>query len=97
MAHGCATRNRIKLTALEKENQELKEQIQKLANEKMDLKMEIGKLKNEKTMLKVQYETLKESFGTFKESLAEREDPFVLRLALDQSRRDFSELNEKVS
>ena len=82
---------------MEKENEGLQDQIQKLLNDKMELKIEIGKVKNEKAILKGQYESLKESFGAFKESLAEREDPFVLRLALDQSRRDFSKLLEKVS
>ena len=75
----------------------MQEYIDQLHVEKSELKLEIGRLRYDKESMKVQYESLKESFGAFKESLTEKEDPFVLRLALNQSRKDFSDLIEKVS
>ena len=74
----------------------MEEYIDQLHTEKSDLKTELGRLKYEKEFLKGQYESLKESFGAFKESQSEKEDPFVLRLALNQSRKDFTKLTQKV-
>ena len=71
--------------------------IDQLLVENSEMKSEIVRLRYDKESIKVQYESLKESFGAFKDSLTEKEDPFVLRLALDQSRKDFSDLIEKVS
>ena len=90
------TKFNIKIKALELEKKQGQEQIQQLLMEKDALINEVTKLKQEKMALKVQYESLKESFGTFKESVSNREDPFVLKLALDQSRKDFSRLIDKV-
>ena len=71
--------------------------IDQLLIENSEMKSEIVRLRYDKESMKVQYESLKESFGAFKDSLTEKEDPFVLRLALNQSRKDFSDLIEKVS
>ena len=91
------TKLKTKIKALQKEKEEMQEYIDQLHVEKSELKLEIGRLRYDKESMKVQYESLKESFGAFKESLTEKEDPFVLRLALNQSRKDFSDLIEKVS
>ena len=90
------TKLKIKVKAIQKEKEQMEEYIDQLHSEKSDLKTELGRLKYEKEFLKSQYESLKESFGAFKESQSEKEDPFVLRLALNQSRKDFSNLTQKV-
>ena len=91
------TKLRIKIKAIEKEKEEMKIYIDQLLIENSEMKSEIVRLRYDKESMKVQYESLKESFGAFKDSLTEKEDPFVLRLALNQSRKDFSDLIEKVS
>ena len=91
------TKLRIKIKAIEKEKEEMQICIDQLLVENSEMKSEIVRLRYDKESIKVQYESLKESFGAFKDSLTEKEDPFVLRLALDQSRKDFSDLIEKVS
>ena len=91
------TKLRIKIKAIEKEKEEMQICIDQLLVENSEMKSEIVRLRYDKESIKVQYESLKESFGAFKDSLTEKEDPFVLRLALNQSRKDFSDLIEKVS
>ena len=91
------TKLRIKIKAIEKEKEEMQICIDQLLIENSEMKSEIVRLRYDKESIKVQYESLKESFGAFKDSLTEKEDPFVLRLALNQSRKDFSDLIEKVS
>ena len=91
------TKLRIKIKAIEKEKEEMQICIDQLLIENSEMKSEIVRLRYDKESMKVQYESLKESFGAFKDSLTEKEDPFVLRLALNQSRKDFSDLIEKVS
>ena len=91
------TKLRIKIKAIEKEKEEMQICIDQLLVENSEMKSEIVRLRYDKESMKVQYESLKESFGAFKDSLTEKEDPFVLRLALNQSRKDFSDLIEKVS
>ena len=38
------------------------------------------------------YQSLRETFNIYKETIGEQEDPFVLRLALNQSRKDFAKV-----
>ena len=91
------TKLRIKIKAIEKEKEGMQICIDQLLVENSEMKSEIVRLRYDKESMKGQYESLKESFGAFKDSLTEKEDPFVLRLALNQSRKDFSDLIEKVS
>ena len=54
--------------------------------------MEIKRLLSENRIMTFKHESLKENFNSFKIAMANHDDPFVLRLALDQSKRDFSKL-----
>ena len=44
-----------------------------------------------------EYAELQRSFVAFKDVIKEQEDPEVLRLALDQSRRDLSQAQAQVN
>ena len=62
------------------------------------MKETVESLKSEKLKVANKYESLRETFKTFKDSMADQEDPKVLRLALNQCRKDLTrvtrELNE---
>jgi hypothetical protein len=40
---------------------------------------------------------LRDNFNAYKDAVAEQEDPFVLRLALNQSRKDFSQVVQQLN
>ncbi len=50
-----------------------------------------------KNLMYAEYAELRHAFDQFKDSVKEQEDPVVLRLALDQSRRDLSKAHALVA
>ena len=50
-----------------------------------------------KNIMYAEYAELQSAFDRFKDAVKEQEDPVVLRLALDQSRRDLSKAHAVVA
>lgn len=81
---------------MENEKNELIESMDLMQEELSQLKEELRVAKQDKLMAASKFEHLRDSFNAYKASMAIREDPFVLRLALDQSRKDFSKVAQEV-
>ena len=77
---------------LNQEKESALNESREFEEENVELKIEIKRLVMENKMMTFKHESLKENFNSFKIAMANQDDPFVLRLALDQSKRDFSKL-----
>ena len=77
---------------LNQEKEAALDEKRELEEKNIELKIEIKKLVMENKIMTFKHENLKENFNSFKIAMANQDDPFVLRLALDQSKRDFSKL-----
>ena len=77
---------------LNKEKEAALDKSRELEEENLELKTKIKTLVMENKIITFKHESLKENFNSFKIAMANQDDPFVLRLALDQSKRDFSKL-----
>ena len=56
------------------------------------MKAKIKKLEESIETWNLRYDNLRDNFNAYKDAVAEQEDPFVLRLALNQSRKDFNQV-----
>ena len=77
---------------LNQEKEAALDEKRELEEKNIELKIEVKRLLMEKRIMTFKHESLKENFNSFKIAMANQDDPFVLRLALDQSKRDFSKL-----
>lgn len=77
---------------LNQEKEAALDEKRELEEKNIELKIGIKRLLMENKIITFKHESLKENFNTFKIAMANQDDPFVLRLALDQSKRDFSKL-----
>ena len=77
---------------LNKEKEAALDKSRELEEENLELKTKIKTLVMENKIITFKHESLKENFNSFKIAMANQDDPFVLRLALNQSKRDFSKL-----
>ena len=77
---------------LNQEKEAALDEKRELEERNIELKIEIKRLLMENKIITFKHESLKENFNSFKIAMANQDDPFVLRLALDQSKRDFSKL-----
>ena len=77
---------------LNQEKEAALDEKRELEEKNIELKIEIKRLLMENKIMTFKHESLKENFNSFKIAMANQDDPFVLRLALDQSKRDFSKL-----
>ena len=77
---------------LNQEKEAALDEKRELEEKNIELKIEIKRLLMENKIITFKHESLKENFNSFKIAMANQDDPFVLRLALDQSKRDFSKL-----
>ena len=77
---------------LNQEKEAALDEKRELEGKNIELEIEIKRLLMENKIITFKHESLKENFNSFKIAMANQDDPFVLRLALDQSKRDFSKL-----
>ena len=77
---------------LNQEKEAALDEKRELEEKNIELKIGIKRLLMENKIITFKHESLKENFNSFKIAMANQDDPFVLRLALDQSKRDFSKL-----
>ena len=77
---------------LNQEKEAALDEKKELEGKNIELEIEIKRLLMENKIITFKHESLKENFNSFKIAMANKDDPFVLRLALDQSKRDFSKL-----
>ena len=89
--------NKSKSRILSKNLEDLKEELKSEKQEKLQLFEQIEQLKNCLENLVIKYETVRDEFNAYKDVVAQQEDPVVLRMALNQSRRDFSKVVEKLN
>ena len=85
-----------KIKILENTKQEFKSKIEEQEKEKNELISHLRQSKLENQKLQEKVKDLGDSYEMFKTSMVSQEDPFVLRLALEQSRKDFTKVVEKV-
>ena len=85
-----------KIKILENTKQEFKSKIEEQEKEKNDLISHLRQSKLENQKLQEKVKDLGDSYEMFKTSMVSQEDPFVLRLALEQSRKDFTKVVEEV-
>ena len=72
------------------------DKIQVLEEEQQKMEAKKKLLEHEHQSLQLEFGNLQDAFAAYKVSVASREDPVVLRLALNQSRKDLSMAIEKV-
>ena len=89
-------RGKLKVKTLEKLRDELTEALKHLEIENKELKDIIKNLKKDKEEIKEKLQDSRESFELYKNSMIAQEDPFVLRLALNQSRKDYTKVVKEV-
>ena len=87
---------KTKIKILENTKQEFKSKIEEQEKEKNDLISHLRQSKLENQKLQEKVKDLGDSYEMFKTSMVSQEDPFVLRLALEQSRKDFTKVVEEV-
>ena len=85
-----------KIKILENTKQEFKSKIEEQEKEKNELLSHLRQSKLENQKLQEKVKDLGDSYEMFKTSMVSQEDPFVLRLALEQSRKDFTKVVEEV-
>ena len=85
-----------KIKILENTKQEFKSKIEEQEKEKNELISHLRQSKLENQKLQEKVKDLGDSYEMFKTSMVSQEDPFVLRLALEQSRKDFTKVVEEV-
>ena len=85
-----------KIKTLENAKQELKVKIEEQEKEKNEIMSHLRQSKSENQKLQEKVKDLGDSYEMFKTSMVSQEDPFVLRLALEQSRKDFTKVVEEV-
>lgn len=86
------TKYRLMIKNLEKEKCIVEENLIVAQTENSDLKAKIKKLEESIETWNLRYDNLRDNFNAYKDAMAEQEDPFVLRLALNQSRKDFNQV-----
>ena len=89
-------RGKLKVKTLEKLRDELTEALKHVEIENKELKNIIKNLKKNKEEIKEKLQDSRESFELYKNSMIAQEDPFVLRLALNQSRKDYTKVVKEV-
>ena len=87
---------KTKIKILENTKQEFKSKIEEQEKEKNELISHLRQSKLENQKLQEKVKDLGDSYEMFKTSMVSQEDPFVLRLALEQSRKDFTKVVEEV-
>ena len=85
-----------KIKILENSKTELKAKIEEQEKEKNELISHLKQSKSQNQKLQEKVKDLGESYEIFKTEMVSQEDPFVLRLALEQSRKDFTKVVEEV-
>ena len=86
------SKKQVTIKKLNQEKEAALDEKRELEEKNIELKIEIKRLLMENRIMTFKHESLKENFNSFKIAMANQDDPFVLRLALDQSKRDFSKL-----
>ena len=86
------SKKQVTIKKLNQEKEAALDETRELEEKNIELKIEIKRLLMENRIMTFKHESLKENFNSFKIAMANQDDPFVLRLALDQSKRDFSKL-----
>ncbi|XP_059079036.1 uncharacterized protein LOC131877406 [Tigriopus californicus] len=81
-----------KLERMEKEKHELLESLAKIEAVKMELDQKLENEQAAKTLMFHEYAELQTELSWYKEAQKNQEDPGVLRLALNQSRKDLSKV-----
>ena len=89
-------RGKLKIKSLEKVRDELTEELKHFEIENKELKNVIKHLKKSNEEIQDKLQDSRESFELYKNSMIAQEDPFVLRLALNQSRKDHTKVVKEV-
>ena len=86
------SKSHVIIKKLNQEKLQSIEELKRLKAENLELNDQIEKLTCQNKGLVLKHESLKDNFNSFKVAMSQQEDPFVLRLALDQSKRDFCKI-----
>ena len=91
------SKSHVIIKKLNQDKMQAIEELKRLKEENLELNIQVEKLTCQNKGLVLKHESLKDNFNSFKVAMSQQEDPFVLRLALDQSKRDFCKLASEFS